>query len=57
MTPPVKPEFLVRDERVLVFMGADYKDMDVQTADTFCRRLQGAVALAKRNAKRNKRRG
>jgi hypothetical protein len=56
MTPPVKPEFLVRDERVLVFMGADYKDMDVQTADTFCRRLQGAVALAKRNAKKNKRR-
>lgn len=56
MTPPVKPQFLVRGERVLVFMGADYKDMDVKTADKFSRGFQGAVALAKRNAKKNKRR-
>ena len=49
---PVKPQFLVRGTRVLVFMGSDYKDMDVQTADTFCRGFQGAVAKAKRNEKK-----
>ena len=47
--PPLKPDFRVDGQMIWVFMGADYKIMDIETCDKHIRKLQAALALARHN--------
>ena len=55
MSAPIKPEVCIINDRLAVFMGADYKLMPLEVADPYVRRMQGLVAEMKREQKRAKR--
>lgn len=61
MTPPCKPQVCVIDDRVAVFMGADYKLMDLAEADKHIAAMQSKTAelrrMLKREARQRKRQG
>jgi hypothetical protein len=50
--PPIKPEVRVIGDRLAVFMGADYKMLELASADQFVRRMQGELAKLRRQHKR-----
>jgi hypothetical protein len=52
---PTKPEVTIIGDRLAVYMGADYKLMPLDVADTFVRRMQGELARLKRQRKRDER--
>lgn len=56
MSLPIKPEVTIIGDRLAVYMGADYKLMPLDVADSFVRRLQGELARLKRQHKRDERR-
>ena len=53
--PPLKPEARIIENKLAVFMGADYKMLPLAVADPYVRRLQWLVAEMKRAEKRAKR--
>jgi len=53
--PPIKLEARIIENKLAVFMGADYKMMPLAVADPYVRKLQGLVAEMKREQKRAKR--
>lgn len=53
--PPVKPEVCLIGDRVAVFMGADYKLMELETADRHIAALQSKTAELRRRLKREAR--
>lgn len=53
--PPLKPEAAVIDNKLAIFIGADYKMLPLAVADPYVRKLQGLVAEMKRAEKRAKR--
>ena len=53
--PPLKPEACIIENKLAVFMGADYKMLPLEVADPYVRKLQGLVAEMKREQKRAKR--
>jgi len=53
--PPIKPEACIIENKLAVFMDADYKMLPLAVADPYVRRLQGLVAEMKREQKRAKR--
>lgn len=55
VSPPLKPEVCIVGDRLAVFMGADYKLMELAAADKWVRKLQGELAKLKRQDKRHKR--
>lgn len=50
--PPLKPEVTVINDRLAVFMGADYKLLELDAADAFARKLQSELAKLRRQEKR-----
>lgn len=55
MSLPTKPEVCVKDSRLCVFIGADYKLLDYGQAREFARRVQSEFARLDRQVKREKR--
>lgn len=55
MTLPTKPQVCVIDGRLAVFMGADYKLLDLELAERFCRLVQSETARLRREHKRARR--
>ena len=55
MAPPVKPQVCLVGDRVAVFLGSDYKLLDVDAAKKMTRSLQRHVALLTRQIKQQKR--
>lgn len=53
--PPLKPEVCVVGDRLAVFVGADYKLLDLETAERFCRLVQSEAARLRRQHKRAQR--
>ncbi|WP_343883357.1 hypothetical protein [Rhodanobacter caeni] len=51
MTLPVKPEVCIIGTRVAVFMGADYKFLELATADKLIAAMQGKAAELRRQLK------
>lgn len=50
--PPIKPEVCAIDGMVVVFLGADYKFLTPEQAQTLVAKLQGSLASIRRNGKR-----
>jgi hypothetical protein len=50
--PPLKPEVCVLQDRLAVFIGADYKLLPLEDADRFVRQAQGALDKLKRQERR-----
>ena len=61
MTLPVKPQVCIIGDRVAVFMGADYKFMELAEADKLIAAMQSKTAelrrMLKREARQRKRQG
>ena len=61
MTLPVKPQVCIIGDRVAVFMGADYKFLELETADKLIAAMQSKTAelrrMLKREARQRKRQG
>lgn len=55
MTYPIKPEVCVVDGKVAVFLGADYKFLELAAAQKLVAKMQGAIASLRRDGKRIKR--
>lgn len=56
MSLPTKPEVLVKDDRVWLFMGADYKPMPWDVSNDLVKKLQRAnVELRRQQKLRNRR--
>jgi hypothetical protein len=55
MTLPVKPEVCIIGDRLAVFMGADYKFLELATADKLTAAMQGKAAELRRMLKREAR--
>lgn len=55
MSLPTKPEVTVINDRLAVFIGADYKFLALPEADRFVRTLQGELARLRRQVKRRER--
>ena len=53
--PPMKPDACIADNKLAIFIGADYKMLPLEVADPYVRKLQGLVAEMKREQKRAKR--
>jgi hypothetical protein len=49
--PPLKPDVCVLQDRLAVFIGADYKLLSLEVADKFVRDAQGALAKLRRQEK------
>lgn len=47
-----KPEVCIVGDRLAVFIGADYKFLELEQAQAFVRRMQGELAKLQRQAKR-----
>lgn len=50
--PPLKPIVCVQGDRLAVFIGADYKLLELDAADAFARKLQSELAKLRRQEKR-----
>ena len=55
MTLPVKPQVCIIGDRVAVFMGADYKFLELETADKLIAAMQSKTAELRRQLKREAR--
>ena len=53
--PPLKPEVTVINDRLAVFMGADYKLLPLHQAEAFSRLVQSETARLRRQHKRAQR--
>lgn len=53
--PPIKPQVCIVGDRVAVFMGADYKFMELSTADELIAAMQSKTAELRRQLKREAR--
>lgn len=51
MNLPTKPQVCVINGRLAVFMGADYKFLELQQASRFCRLVQSETARLRRELK------
>lgn len=45
---PLKPQFAIIDDKMAVFMGADYKLLPIETADVFVRDAQRTLEKLRR---------
>jgi hypothetical protein len=52
MMPPLKPDACISDDKLAIFIGADYKMLPLAVADPYVRKLQGLIAKMKRAEKR-----
>ena len=61
MTLPVKPQVCIIGDRVAVFMGADYKFLELESAEKLIAAMQSKTAelrrMLKREARQRKRQG
>lgn len=48
MTPPIKPEVCIVDDRLAVFLGGDYKFLTIPAADKLIRKMQSELARLRR---------
>lgn len=53
--PPIKPQVCIIGDRVAVFMGADYKFLELATADKLIAEMQSKAAELRRMLKREAR--
>ena len=53
--PPIKPQVCIIGDRVAVFMGADYKFMELADADKLIAAMQSKTAELRRMLKREAR--
>lgn len=54
-SPPAKPQTTIIDMRIAVFLGADYKFMELPAAQDLANNLQREIATLKKRIKRRER--
>jgi hypothetical protein len=52
MNLPTKPQVCVIDGRLAVFMGTDYKFLELEVAERFCRLVQSQTDKLRREHRR-----
>lgn len=55
MPLPIKPLVCIIDDKIAVFMGSDYKRIDIAAAKVLTKALQSNVAMLRRKQKRERR--
>lgn len=54
MAYPLKPDVCVQGDRLAVFIGADYKLLELDQADRFCRLYQSELAKLRKHLKQQR---
>ena len=53
--PPLKPDVCLDGDRVALFIGADYKRLTLDQADSLIAKMQSLTSALRRKVKREKR--
>lgn len=53
--PPSKPEVCIAGDRIALFLGADYKHLTLDQADSLIAKMQSLASALRRKQKRDRR--